>query len=158
MSIVLSQPSSAGKGKMIAGKAAPVAIQHHSGQPSTVTFADGVAALASCLRCFNAPCMHLSPAETSLSAFPDFPADRRANVCASEAITEDPKSGAPVIRPDLCMYCGVCASRCPVGAIYIATGRGAIVQDAPNNRFVETDNDREQNTLVNLKLFQNVKR
>lgn len=37
-----------------------------------------------------------------------------------------------------CIFCGVCAARCPVGAITLVPGEGAVVNDLPNARFVET--------------------
>lgn len=43
-----------------------------------------------------------------------------------------------MIDGELCMLCGVCAVRCPVGAIRLIPGQGAIVEDAPNAAFIET--------------------
>src|SRR5438128_41075 len=108
MSRVLSQSRPKATGKTVPPNARPVAIQYSPGKPATVAFADGPVALSSCLRCHDTPCMTLAPAETGLSAFPDFPADRRDNVCASEAMTRNPETGAPTIDHARCVLCGVC--------------------------------------------------
>ncbi|HOC55378.1 MAG TPA: 4Fe-4S binding protein [Verrucomicrobiota bacterium] len=158
MSPVLSQSGPKGKARIFAPNAKPLAIAYRPGQPATITFADGQAAVATCLRCNNTPCMALAPEETALAAFPDFPADRRDNVCASDAMKRDPQTGAPIIDATRCMLCGVCALRCPVGAIHLSPNQGAIVQDTPNALIIDSDADPAATTLANAALLKNVTR
>jgi anaerobic carbon-monoxide dehydrogenase iron sulfur subunit len=49
-----------------------------------------------CMQCQDAPC---------------------AEICPRRAITRDPRSGAYVVNPDLCIGCRLCVLVCPVGAI-----------------------------------------
>jgi len=107
-----------------------------SGSPAQITLSDGSKSLGSCIRCFDAPCLEYSKVELELPIFKDFPADQNDNVCATSAISWLPDTPAPFINPDLCIVCGICVSRCPVGAIYI-DGLSAHINDAPNEFFIE---------------------
>ena len=158
MSPVLNQSRPKGNARTVVPNALPAALNYRPGQPAMVTFADGRVAHSTCLRCHNTPCITLAPEETALSAFPDFPADRRDTVCASDAIKRDPQSGAPIIDNTRCVLCGLCAFRCPVGAIYMTLGQGALLQDTPNALFIDTEADVAQTSLANATLFKNVPR
>lgn len=88
-----------------------------SGTRSSVTLAgvlqypDGPR-MSRCLRCLDEPCLRFTPAETG--------ALRQATqVCPTDAIKHPRSLHGPVITAE-CVGCGVCAMRCPVGAIAVS--------------------------------------
>jgi len=158
MSTILRQKSDFGKGKILKDDIQPVVVVYKEGIPNVVCFSNGEEANASCLRCHDAPCMNYKPEETLISTFPDFPADRSDEVCAAKAITREKDAGAPDIDTSLCMYCGVCAARCPVGAIHMVPGKGAVLEDGSNKAFIETANHPKEQMIAMRDKFAQVKR
>lgn len=114
----------------------PVSVELSPRKPGVVSFSDGSKSFSSCLRCPTAPCMEYVDAEVVSASLPDFPADRNPAVCPAGAMSRT-NSGAPVVAADACMLCGVCASRCPAGAIRMIPH--ALVDDAQRDAFPETD-------------------
>lgn len=137
MSNVLRQRPSTGRGKKLADGWKPVSLHFTPRQQTSVRFANGKEAFGSCLRCLDTPCATFSDDEVIPSNFEQFPADRNSEVCAAGAIIKADGGGAPTINGERCILCGVCSSRCPVGAIRLVPGQGAIIDDAPNEAFVE---------------------
>lgn len=140
MSTVLRQFTKRNEGKALADGWTPKAIRYNSGEKTVIEFENNREAFASCLRCHDAPCATFAMEETVPSNFEAFPSDRNTDTCAAGAINWTAGSGSPTINSDLCMFCGVCASRCPVGAIRLVSGQGAVVEDSANEAFVETTN------------------
>lgn len=114
----------------------PVSIELSPGRPGIVKFSDGTTSLTSCLHCPEAPCMSFDGTEVVSASITEFPADRNPSTCPAGAMTRV-NGGAPAINPDACMLCGVCASRCPVGAIRMVPY--AVVDDTQRDAFPETD-------------------
>ena len=73
---------------------------------------------SACLRCTEPRCMKFIDAEISCGDFPDFSYERNLNVCPVEAIRWNFDKELPEIDCHSCIGCGLCASRCPAGAIY----------------------------------------
>ncbi len=138
MSNIFHQNVSAGRGKTLADGWQPISLHFVPSHHAIMRFANGNEAASSCLRCPDTPCATFSERETMLENFNQFPADRNTEVCPAGAITRPVGGGAPIINAEHCILCGVCASRCPVGAIRLVQGYGAIVEDAPNVAFIET--------------------
>lgn len=126
--------------KTLKANLVPVGVEFSSGRTAVVSFSDGSKSASSCLRCVPAPCMTYNDLEVVSSSLPDFPADRNPSVCPTGAISRE-NYAAPTIFPDACMFCGVCASRCPVGAIRM--GPYAVVDDTRRDAFPETDDPTE---------------
>jgi ferredoxin len=66
-----------------------------------------------------------------------FPHDATPEICATGAIRVGPH-GAPTIDNASCIICGLCAVRCPVGAIGL-NSKGAFVNDAGSRAFQDLD-------------------
>ena len=74
--------------------------------------------MAGCLRCTDPRCMKFIDAEISCRHFPDFSYERDLNVCPVGAIKWNFDKELPEINNHSCIGCGLCAARCPIGAIY----------------------------------------
>lgn len=131
----------------------PAVVQVAPSNAGSVRFSDGSSTQTSCLRCPHAACMTFLDEEVVSASLPEFPADRNPGVCPSGAMTRT-RTGAPAIDPDACMLCGVCASRCPVGAIHMVPY--AVVNDTPHPDFLETNEQHE--TEAALALFASASR
>lgn len=97
---------------------------------------------SSCLRCIEPRCIKFAEDEISGNAFSDFSYERNLNVCPVEAIKWNFDKELPEINDSSCIGCGLCASRCPAGAIYKSENQLKIVEpsleydDIPMNRTV----------------------
>lgn len=151
MSNVLRQHHNSVKGKSLSYGWDPVRIQFESGQRTIIHFSNNKTAYASCLHCPSTPCAVFEPNEVTPSNFEDFPADRNTNTCAALAITIG-HNGSPIIDPERCIMCGVCASRCPVGAIRMED-RGAVVEDVTNEAFIESRPETTESNKIVLNRF-----
>lgn len=154
MSKILQQPINCGKEKILAPGFNPISLSFQSGQTAIVKFSNGQEVKASCLRCPTTPCATFSEDEVVSSTFPHFPADRNTDVCPAGAIAQSNGNGAPIIDVQSCIFCGVCASRCPVGAISLVPNKGAIIEDAPNIAFVEVGGIFKSSNLDLIKKFK----
>lgn len=124
--------------KTLAVGLVPVFLDVAQGKPSMLRFSDGSASPTTCLRCPSAPCMTFREDEVVSASLPEFPADRTPSACPSGAITRA-NGDTPSIDSAACMLCGVCASRCPVGAIRMIPH--AVIDDAARPAFPETDDN-----------------
>lgn len=141
---------------MLADGWIPVSLHFSPSQPTTVQFDNGKEVSTSCLRCPDTPCARFSDDEIVFSSLEGFPADKNSDVCAAEAISLSNGSGTPIIDSERCLLCGVCSTRCPVGAIRLVPGQGAIIDDSVNIAFVEIDELPLQKSLADRKLFENL--
>ena len=116
----------------------PIALRIEQGKPGFVMFSDGSCSLTTCLRCPDTPCMSFKEEEVVTTSIPGFPADRNPSVCPSGAIVRT-NGSAPSIDPRACMLCGVCASRCPAGAIRMVPY--AVIDDTARPAFPDTRDD-----------------
>lgn len=71
-----------------------------------------------CIRCAFPKCIYYAEDEIKCASFPDFAYDRNNIVCPMDAIKWDYTKESPSIDSSKCIDCGLCASRCPAGAIY----------------------------------------
>lgn len=125
-----------GGGKQLPAGAAIRVVDFGEGlQPATAVLTNGSRAPGSCLRCAEPPCMTYASAALP-DAFAHFPASPNPNVCPTDAISWPDEAAAPSVAEDQCIGCGLCAVRCPAGAIHISAETGlASLNDEPNALF-----------------------
>lgn len=141
MSSTFSQrKESAAPSKRVKSGLVATLIERAPGVPAVVTFSNGKTGVAVCLRCPTTPCMTYADSEVISRSLPEFPADRNPAVCPADAMVRS-DTGAPVVNSSACMYCGVCALRCPVSAISMMPH--AVVNDTQSDYFPETQNPQE---------------
>jgi ferredoxin len=66
-------------------------------------------------------------ASASSKLLEEFPQDPNTEICPTQAIYFDNSSGHPVVKEDTCIGCGLCALRCPYGAIHLSASGKALV-------------------------------
>lgn len=101
-------------------KKIPFALEIHQGAPGTARFRNGTVFQIGCLGCINPRCMFFSEGEIECNQVAGFPNDKSISACPVEAITWDSVSAVPLIDSRKCIKCGICVSRCPVGALYFS--------------------------------------
>ena len=99
------------------------------GQPSvSVTLGDGTTGTAMCLGCHDTPCMSATDVQPLPAVLSDFPADPSSHVCPTDAIHWSADAQSAIVDEGSCIGCGLCAARCPYGAITLDSSGTAIVQ------------------------------
>ncbi|HDR7314285.1 4Fe-4S binding protein [Heyndrickxia sporothermodurans] len=159
MSKIFKQKELIIKPKLFCPSSPPKKIIYKQNQPANIIFENGEGINGSCLHCPDTPCLKYQEEELKNTSFPLFPQDTSLNVCPTEAITLDVVSGSPTVDPDRCIACGLCASRCPSGAIYFETIERPIslsrkiketvatVNTAPNKYVREVEQQSQEETL-----------
>lgn len=106
---------------------APELIRHNIQQPSVYEF-NGRSCVSSCVGCFNPLCMRFMPDELRLSdeRLIEFPVDVDDSVCPLNALLWERGNPTPIVVTERCINCGICARRCPLGAIY-SNGVSAVI-------------------------------
>lgn len=101
--------------------------------PATWSFVSGLELESFCLSCVDEPCRRLSPDEVRITEVEGLAGDNNLEVCPTGAISWDSVGETPQIAEDQCVSCGLCALRCPVGAIQIGTAGAEINVSGPDN-------------------------
>jgi Fe-S-cluster-containing hydrogenase component 2 len=109
------------------------------GKAATVKLKDGQSGVGACLGCADTPCMKKPPIENQLpDAFASFPGDPSQEVCPTQALRWNDTSKIIEVTSD-CIGCGLCAARCPYGAIYLENGATATVIKPPESKLIGGD-------------------
>ena len=157
MSILLQETDSVRQGKSIRDDINPISIHYFPNDVAQIHFDTGEIQAASCLNCFDIPCMKFKEYEVSPLNFQGYPADTDLNVCATGAIFFNDLTHAPEINPESCITCGVCASRCPIGAISLSDTR-AHINLIPNPVFIPNAILSRSKNQQDLNKFQMLER
>lgn len=121
--------------------------------PAIAIFDNGEECSIGCLSCYNPKCMKLSKYEIECENVPAFPSSQNIDVCPVNAISWNAELNIPEINNNICIKCGICMRRCPVGAIYFqgeikinTTSSLATIEKVTN----DTSHKLEQSQLNNL--------
>lgn len=83
---------------------------------------------SACLRCINKRCMFFKTTEVEPDNIENYPFDKNNQVCPVQAISEA-EDGSINIDHEKCIMCGLCAKRCPIGAIYYKNNKAIVNTD-----------------------------
>ena len=105
--------------------------------------------IPSCINCTNPKCQYLSKENIFCPSFKNISQDINLNVCPVNAI----KAGNESIEIDenICIGCGICAARCPIGAIHIKDGKAKLNtgnKSVIKKMTVNNDNINIQNEFI----------
>lgn len=158
MSETFKQKTPRRKLKSIRKDSPPIQVFWSEGKnPPIIEFANGDKSVGSCIHCNNPPCMEYTDKELQLKLFREFPFDRNDMICPTKAIFWPHDADCPQIDEGLCIYCGICISRCPAFAMYIDDA-GAHINDDVNKYFMHaTEGTHEDNFADVVELFSDVK-
>lgn len=132
MSKILKQAISRKNLMIFRDEVNPIRIQHNPEEYGLISLNNGNTITAACLRCHNPKCIFLQEFELENSNFSDFPYDKNPFVCPTTAITWNKNNDCPEIDKKSCISCGICAVRCPIGAIRICPNGAEInYQNSP---------------------------
>ena len=120
-------------------KEIPNALTVDQGKPGISHFKNGKKCHIGCLRCKNPRCIFFSKDEIECDQINGFPNDKNTSTCPVGAITWDDALGIPLVDSRKCINCGICASRCPVGALYFSKS-GKLLLNATQEDSVELKN------------------
>lgn len=126
----------------------PRDIVQEYGKPAKLLL-DGQFIMSACMGCSDQPCIRFTEEEIRCPEFPDFSYERNSAVCPVKAIQWNYKNETPEIQIEACIGCGICAARCPFGAIYFSDGR-VCVNPPSDNRYTQ----RVPYTSSNIKMQQ----
>lgn len=120
---------------VVLSKLQPRDIAQEYGKPAKLLIGEQYI-MSACMGCSDQPCMRFTEDEISCSEFPDFSYERNYAVCPVKAIQWDFTNEMPVIQTEACLGCGLCAARCPMGAIYFRDEH-VCVSHRSNNQFMQ---------------------
>ena len=130
------------------------------GKPQAITFmpagqphlelAHGRRHQPTCLGCQDAPCMELDKSDLSGKGanLEEFPQDPSREVCPVEAMAWDRITYGPNIDTDKCIGCGLCAVRCPYGAIGLSDGVAIIQKSDPDAITVPVETQNPSHDVI----------
>lgn len=87
-----------------------------------------------CLRCPDTPCIKFQDTELNATLRIPTPVAPEPGVCPTGAIRAD-ADGVPLIDPDRCLGCGLCAVRCPAAAIHLDPATAIAVVTPPPDSY-----------------------
>lgn len=115
------------QGRIRRFKSKPEIITFMPDEEAKISFANGSVGGATCLGCHDAPCVELEVPQ-ALEHIAMFPSDPVRDVCPTDAISWNTMEDIPTIDTESCIGCGICAVRCPYGAISLSPEGIAVVK------------------------------
>lgn len=112
---------------------------------------------STCIGCVDPKCMQYSLDEITSNNFEDFPCDRTASVCPVSAIAWNNELEIPTINNKVCIGCGICARRCPLGAIYIKNGKVIVSYDEDSRTLLENEKVASEKQNKQISTVSNIK-
>lgn len=137
-------------------KEMPNIIVFNANEKSSAHFCDGSFASLGCLKCSNPKCMYFSNDEITCNELSDFPSDNDNSVCPVRAISWDVEKECPVFDSDKCIKCGICISRCPVGAIFYSNVIKVNTVDSSKQQTVPCSKCNLNEHLSQIEHLQNI--
>lgn len=126
-------------------------------EPAQLVFPNGGRCTSTCIACADEPCRLLSAEERTVEGVNAFAGDASSALCPTKAISWESSSEVPKIDPIACIGCGLCVSRCPVGAISIQDDVAVVSTNTSPSEDCQqstlpfsTGQDQQRNQLASL--------
>lgn len=127
----------------------PDLIRYEPDRGTEIQFTDGSQGRGTCLGCHDAPCMVMAESQLNLDGIVGmFPGDPSRDVCPTEAIDWDEAVVVPTIDAGKCIGCGLCAIRCPYGAIVLSPQGVALVESGDPDGITTTETDSVESHML----------
>ena len=115
--------------------------------------------LSSCIKCQIPKCMYFDESKIKCSKISEFSGDKDNKVCPVDALIWNNYNERPEIDDKKCIRCGLCASQCPLGAIYFRENEFIINYKIDSNEYVELpfnedSINKQMNIIKSLELIQ----
>ncbi len=128
-------------------------IKFKEDNDNQLILSNGKICSSECINCANPKCMYLNSLDIEGGYFNDMSYDRNKRLCPVGAIEKGSKSVQ--INSTKCIGCGLCVSRCPIGAIHLKNGVANISQPEEshlvfldnNQKNIEIQNDFIKNVI-----------
>lgn len=128
------------KSILTGSKPLQISVTEEGGAP-IVTYSSGTCEPTSCVGCTDSPCISYKESEISVPGIPSLSFDQNLNTCPTNAIQLGNGSYVPVIDTSSCINCGICASRCPTGAIFLSTNGKMTIASGPRKQLQQSKGD-----------------
>jgi len=109
-----------------------------------VLFQDGTLVKGTCINCPTHPCMYFRRSEINPSIIKGLPHNISNLVCPVDAISIHSVNGYPIVDGNACIGCGLCVSRCPIGAININPKNFVAEINIEDNQAFVTSNSKDK--------------
>lgn len=112
---------------------------------------------STCIGCVNPKCMFYYEDEDICDDIIEFSSEKNRNVCPVSAMLWDDDDVRPIIDHNKCMGCGLCAQRCPVGAIYYDDNQDVVlISENEEATHVPLTNDNYQIQEASLRQIEKI--
>ena len=102
----------------------PKEIKYCENKSTTYKFSDGTIKNPGCINCIPQFCRQINRLDVTCKTFLGMSHDMDFSLCPVDAISAGNESIS--INETKCIGCGICAARCPMGAIYIKDGKATL--------------------------------
>ena len=121
-----------------------------------IKFESGEESIGTCINCEKKPCATFGQDEIDIEILKGLPYNTDRRVCPSNAIQISENCGI-IINPEMCIGCGICISRCPVGGIYFikdGTHVDVGISSSPTWKIIKS---RTMKNSITFNKFKNIK-
>jgi ferredoxin len=134
----------------------PTGIRYIHAAPAKAQFADKTDCASTCLGCVNPRCMYFSENEVCCDTVAGFPHNKSLSACPMDAMKWNACTDSPAIDATKCIRCGICISRCPVGALYFDSKVNVSLDSSAKQNYYRVDKRSVEAHLKQVEKLEHV--